>query len=242
MRCPINIEDIKLEVECPGEVIPTIFRHQKELMLKYEEIESKNGICVPLKPWSLDDRRVQYRLKDFFWRFTEELAEAAEEFILHPESFRGLQNWELEWAKNGAVRHFFEEIVDALHFLTEASIIAELDAFAIDEDLKHVLRASPKDGTILMNTDQHQDALLHSVNRLFFPTIRTLGLAANCLKNKPWKVSEMATDTTKFRFILYDAWTEFFKMWATLGGSDKMLYILYAKKNLVNQWRQETLY
>jgi len=238
----MNLDDVKLEVECPGEVIQTIFKHQTELMFKYEEIETKNGIYVPKLPGSLDDRRVQYRLKDMFWRFTEELAEAAEEFILHPNSFRGLVNWEKEWVNNNAVRHFFEEIVDALHFLTEASIIAGLDPLYINGDLKNVLRASPQDGTILMNSSYHPDVLLHSADRLFFPVIRSIGLAANCLKNKPWKISEMPTDVAKFKSMMHDAWSEFFRMWAALGGSEKMLYILYAKKNLVNQWRQETSY
>ena len=238
----MNIEDIKLEVECPEKVIPTIFEHQTNLMVKYELIEIKNGVDVPKLPGSLDDRRVQYRIKDFFWRFTEELAEAAEEFVLHPESFNGLANWESVWSENMPVRHFLEEIVDALHFLTEVSIIAGMNPYHIESDLVNVLRSSPQDGTILMNTDRHPSVLLHSADRLFFPMIRSVGLAANCLKNKPWKVSEMPTDVAKFKFILYDAWIEFFKTWSALGGSAKMLYILYAKKNLVNQWRQETKY
>ena len=165
--------------------------------------------------------------------------------MLHPNSFRGLINWEKEWVGNTAVQHFFEEIVDALHFLTEASIIADMNPEEIEVYLRDALRASPQDGTILMNvhrSSDHPGTLLHSADRLFFGTIRSVGLAANCLKNKPWKVSEMATDIPKFKSILLDAWIEFFKMWAALGGSAKMLYILYAKKKLVNQWRQDTKY
>jgi len=238
----MNIEDIKNVVECPGPVIPTIFQLQESLMYKYEPIEANNGINIPKLPGHLDNRQIQYRIKDMFWRFTEELCEAAEELILNPAAFDGLVNWQVVWDNESSIRHFFEEIVDALHFLTEASIISQLNPYYIESSMICIVDDSNLNGTIKINLEGDPQTLLKMMDALFFKIIRSVGLAANCLKNKPWKVSEMATDISGFNSHLYQAWCEFLTMWNYLGGNSQILYILYAKKNLVNQWRQKTQY
>ena len=210
-------------------------------MLKYEGIERNNGIYVPELPGHLDDRKLQYRLKDFFWRFTEELCEAAEELELHPNAFVGLTNWQKEWEGSAPLRHFFEELVDALHFLTEASIIADLDVNRVERLMCTTLLPNLQEGLIVMNRDDH-NALVNQSDSMFFTVIRSVGLAANCLKNKPWKTTEQQTDVSRFKEYLYQTWKDFFWMWSALGGNSKMLYILYAKKQSVNSWRISTKY
>ena len=237
----MNIEDVKNAIVCPPVIIPTIFKLQYELMLKYEYIEKNNGIHVPKLPGHLDDRKIQYRLKDMFWRFTEEICEAAEEIELHPNAFIGLTDWQKEWAGNSSLRHFFEELVDALHFLTEASIIADISSERIERSLSEVILPTDPEGIISINQTDPR-SLVRQSDSIFFTLIRSVGLAANCLKNKPWKVSEMPTDINRFQEYLYQVWKDFFRMWAALGGSAKMLYILYAKKHTVNAWRQKTKY
>lgn len=235
----MNIDDVQTSEKCDGSIIKAIFERQAYLMIKYENIETKNGIYVPAEPYHIDDRRIQYRLKDMFWRFTEELCEAAEELVVHPDAFEGLINWQHAWSTSAPVRHFFEELVDAVHFLTEASIIAGLDTEEIEKCYIYI----SDDGTgILQSNLQEPDGFLNKSSKLFFQIIRSIGLAANCLKNKPWKLSEMSTDQAKFKNCMYDTWNNFFELWHCLGGSQEVLYSLYIKKHTVNTWRQDTNY
>jgi hypothetical protein len=84
-----------------------IFKRQRELMVKYEKIEKRNGLLqTDLIPVDLHCKNGQARLKDFAWRFTEELTEAGDaEGILHRQ----------------------EELADALHFLIELCILVGID-------------------------------------------------------------------------------------------------------------------
>jgi hypothetical protein len=238
----LNIEDIKVKIACPKLIIPAIFEHQRTLMQKYDQIETRNGIHVPELPGHIDNRCIQYRLKDMFWRFTEELTEAAEELSIHRQDFIELKNWITAWDQRASIQHFFEEFVDALHFLTEASIIANLAPDLIQLNMEQIMRVYLQDGTVFRDFDDRSWSIADVIQMSFFNTIQTLGLAANCLKNKPWKMTEMSTDITRFRGFLYSTWDQFFITWGRMGGSIDLLYILYAKKNQVNQWRQKTNY
>jgi len=229
----MNIDDIKKEVEAPdGPIILTIFNLQLELMKKYDEIEKRNGFQVPSSPYHIDNNQVQARIKDLFWRATEELAEALET----TPSLVALKNWSVEWDKDSKIRHFFEEIADAVHFLVEASLVGGGQFFAegmvpfMDNRLP-VIKKPPFN----CPSYNHLDLLAWKI-------VYHMGLAANCLKNKPWKVTQMSTDSQQFRLALLNSWEAFCQLWKSFGGSQEELYILYAKKNLVNQWRQETNY
>ena len=229
----MNIDDIKKEVKPPdGPIIVTIFNLQLELMEKYDVIERRNGFRVPSSPYHIDDSQVQARIKDLFWRATEELAEAMETV----PSLVALRDWSVEWDKNSKVRHFFEEIADAVHFLVEASWLGGGPSFA-DSIVSFVAKRLPLTKKPPFNCPSY-----NHLDLLVWKIVYHMGLAANCLKNKPWKVTQMSTDSQQFRLALLDSWEAFCDLWKSLGGSQEELYILYAKKNLVNQWRQDTDY
>lgn len=233
----MNIDDVKEVDEADQHFIAAIFTKQAQLMKKYDGIESANGVHVPEAPWHIDDIAVQLRLKDMFWRITEEFAEACEhlaevEKILNIPAYEC--DWKKAWEAHSEIRHFFEEVIDALHFFTEASIIADLPREVIMADFDAYFKLMADETPVFPAPDTIE---LHC-----FKVIKMIGLAANCLKNKPWKQSQMPTDEMKFHTFMLTAWSSFFSFWRSLGATDQDLYDIYFKKNAVNQFRQETKY
>jgi dimeric dUTPase (all-alpha-NTP-PPase superfamily) len=218
----MNIDDVKKVegVEDQKQAIEAIFDKQKSLMDKYGPIEESNGTDVPEPPYHLDNRRVQVRLKDMFWRTTEEIAEALE---CMPEK-QYISSWSYWWDRKPDLRHFYEEIIDALHFLVEASIISNLSV----KDVLSAIRGTRASG--------------NSIYHCTMDFIVYMGLAANCLKNKPWKQTMMATDQKNYTGKLQVAWGYFWALLDTLGLDYNDVYILYVKKNEVNKFRQRSNY
>lgn len=228
----MNIDDIIQKIDMPdGPVMVTIFQLQEQLMKEYDKIERQNGYIVPEPPYDLDDTKIQARIKDMFWRVTEELAEAVE---VVPPLFQ-LSKWSKFWDTETEVRHFFEELADALHFLVEASIIAGLSPEEVGLVVEHHL---------LHNTSRtcSDELIVGQAKSLCSEVVYAMGIAANVFKNKPWKLTQMPTDKPKFKAKLTVAWGVFMRLWKILNCNQKQMYMLYAKKNLVNKWRQETNY
>ena len=129
----MNIDNVNEKLEMPKDwtdFFNMVFKRQTELMHKYESIEEKNGVRVPKSPWHIDDRFVQWRIKDFMFRFLEEITEAAEirsSIVVKEERIYGSDktsnNWLDVWETDPNVRHFFEELADSLHFLAEMTMI-----------------------------------------------------------------------------------------------------------------------
>lgn len=218
----MNIDDIKLK-RTVGTIVQ-MFEKQRELMKKYDGIEAKNGAHVPEPPYHLDNRVVQYRLKDLFWRVTEELAEAMEA-VERGRDWEMLFQWRDIWDQEAKIRHYFEELADAVHFLVEASIISEVSPAAVDKVFDHPVSPQPTSFPVY-----HWYIVYH------------LGLAANCLKNKPWKQTAVPTDDSKYRSHLLDAWSWIQRLWAELGCDRADMLNLYERKWGVNKWRQDTKY
>jgi len=207
----MNINDVNLD-RAPNSIVE-LFEYQQILITKYDQIENEvlGMPIVPKPPYNLDDPRVQYRIKDMFWRVTEELAEAVE---CQPDRL-----------------HVVEEVMDALHFLVEgAGILTSMNP----EDVQNCLR------------DVHNDPVpVDSVglDAAAWSVVYYLGLAANCLKNKPHKQTQVPTDKDRFYSLLLDAWHALFKlMLIELRLEPKEMYEYYAKKWDVNKWRQNTRY
>jgi len=222
----MNIDDVAMDsiVMPKTTVVAAIFEHQHDLTMKYKDIEKKNGANFPVPPWNIDDKFVQWRLKDLFWRVTEELAEA-----LDGGGFRGMANWEKRWNDDADVRHFFEELADALHFLVEASLVGGLEPV----DIQEYWEADIDAGGSTSSSD---------IQKSCADIVWAIGLAANCLKNKPWKLTQMPTDKPAFNRHMMDAWCEFIDLWEGLGCSQEFVYKLYFRKNAVNQFRQRSNY
>ena len=234
----MNIDNVNEKLEMPKDWIEfflNIFQRQTELMHKYDGIEEKNGVRVPKSPWHLDDKFVQYRIKDFFWRFTEEIAEAME--VRDSVCRHGVENypWSQEWDKQPDVRHFFEELSDALHFLAEITMVCGIRANTLGDMCEE--KFCNKQINVGVSGFSHS-VLSYDAAEVIFE----IGLAANLLKNKPWKNTHMPTDIHKFRSHVIITWRRFIELWLNLGCERNFIYTIYIKKSRVNEWRQQTNY
>lgn len=110
----MNINDFD-EPLPPGDMLYIIFFKQAELRRKYHEIEEKNlGYPITAGTLNLDDPKDQQRIKDFMERITEEIFEAANCLKCKP--------WKNTHVPTDKA-HFYEELVDALHFFIELLIM-----------------------------------------------------------------------------------------------------------------------
>jgi len=69
-----------------------------------------------------------------------------------------------------------------------------------------------------------------------------LGEAMGCLKNRPWKKTQMHTDVTHYREEIVDAFHFFIELCILSGFTAQGLTELYLKKSLVNKFRQRSNY
>jgi hypothetical protein len=249
----MNIDDVENPLNIPVtdyEMVVKIFEGQMALIHKYEPIEARNGAVIPTKvgeyaismsdiqwpAYSIDDSKVQARLKDMFWRATEELAEAFEFYPTYGE---------VEEGTSSSFRHCVEELIDAVHFMTEASIIAMVSPTDVARMATKSFERSGLTATSTLRRSLNPEAVASdpvACDRMLWNTIRYLGLAANTLKNKPWKQSQMATDAAMFRSMFLAAWYELFGIISFMGLSMKDVFIFYHKKHAVNQFRQRSNY
>ena len=231
----MNIDKVEVEIETPDtwlKFFEAVFKRQDELRKRYDGIEAKNGVIIPKEPWHIDDRFVQFRIKDMFWRFTEEIMEAFENIdSVAISPLKCIHHWLHKWEEDPNIRHFFEELADALHFITEASLLANLEP-------KDIIKMTIPNTARVGITTNNKDALSIAA----FNSIYMLGLAANCLKQKPWKQTHMPTDQAKFNSYLVKAWVEFFRLFGMLGCDIGFIFQVYFKKSIVNTWRQNTKY
>lgn len=116
----MNVNDFKSELPEGKDLLKLIFEKQFDLMVKYHPIEENNlGFKIPSvdkmgEGLDINSTLVQYRIKDFMWRITEELGEAANTLKNKP------------WKNTHMVvdeTHYLEEVIDAVHFLVELLIM-----------------------------------------------------------------------------------------------------------------------
>lgn len=216
----MNINDVDKVKEYPENILEVIFAKQGDLMAKYHEIEKKNGLLqTETFPMNLHDRFCQARIKDFLWRTTEELAESL-------EALRETLDDE----------HVKEEVIDALHFHTENCIQCGLTA----EDIMDSMDAYDFS---FMIQEQQILAKGSDVHMLFLGAVESLGLAGNCLKNKPWKQDHKLTDIVKFTDKMCNAYENIIAI-LTVGFkmSAEDIFDMYFRKHAVNQFRQRSGY
>jgi hypothetical protein len=214
----VNIKDFS-SVPSADKLI-TIFERQKELMVKYHQIELANGVYSPTETLNLDMMKDQLRLKDFAWRITEELGEALEALLLHP-----------------GTEHMEEEISDSLHFLTEFSIMVNYRPEGTLEEFYNIANQTHQLGA----TAFKQKNFASMAYRVGYFTMR-LAIVCNTLKNKPWKQTQMITDKTYFFESLRLTWIAFMQLCSVAGITPDKLYDLYFRKMQVNLFRQESKY
>lgn len=80
------------------------------------------------------------------------------------------------------------------------------------------------------------------IKDLAYRAVEELSEATNCLKNKPWKQSEVTTDVVHFYEELADAFHFLVELFITSGMTAEDLARIYHRKHAVNQFRQESGY
>lgn len=215
-----------------------IFDRQSLLMHRYHEIEQKNGFFVFHPPADLHDKHHQYRLKDMSWRVTEEISEAV--LALDPASH------EDEDERN---THYMEEIADAYHFFVELMLLVGWTPLECYEYTLRAVAVQSKRldmGTIpleckLMALGEFIKQTLGTSVAITVPVVQ-LGGAMNMLKNKPWKVTQMMTDKTRFNLQLGKAHATFLAAIIAAYGDLDLFFKTYFKKSEVNRFRQRSAY
>lgn len=241
----MNIHDVP-DFEYPDTCwLKAIFDRQESLRQKYDAIEKANGLMQTDKhPLNLHDRHCQARIKDFAWRFTEEIGESLEcfmdDYALMTDDISG------DWHRTDKVPHFREELMDALHFLTELTILVGMgpdDLFPPVASDKPYTRIQ---GVLLDGRDGQVDLNMIRVRRHIYPAafeaIMHMGLTCNFLKNKPWKNTHQLTDEAAFCLSLKRVWHHFGKLLLYAGFDAPMIYDMYIRKNEVNKFRQRSHY
>lgn len=205
----MNINDVKDTNDIPDNIWKAIFDKQMELAVKYKDIENM-GDLLDTTDMNINTAKGQKWIKDFAWRTTEELAEAYEtkdyEIVMASEELEVLE------------QHFKEELIDALHFLTELTIIAGYNYEFVEKQEIQDYTTTPWD------------------------TVYYLGLMCNTLKNKPWKQTQMLTDRKKFEQLLGLTWASFILLLRNNIGDEIDIYQYYFKKQAVNKFRQRSKY
>lgn len=197
-----------------------IFNRQRELMEKYHPIEKSNGLLQTEDvPVDLDSRFGQARIKDFAWRFIEEIGEALYESGIF-----------------GITPEYKEELADALHFLTELTILsgyepADLfDGYLFDDPMEEIF------GSRFRMVDHSK--LDNSLGQV----VKAIAMMCNLLKNRPWKQSHTITPREEYLSRLREVWYQFGILTNRSGISTQELYELYFGKAEINKQRQDTGY
>jgi hypothetical protein len=214
------------EEKVTGDRLEAIFTRQHELAEKYTPIEVASGLRhSPDVPVDLDSPKGQAQLKDYAWRVVEEIGEA------------------LDARVDANFIHEAEEVVDALHFLCEFTIIAGCGV----DDL-HRLMSTHYGAPERTYKDRLELMYLCSRQRKTVPVgangvIRELGMTCNTLKCKPWKQSHQLTDKEEFHRRLIRTWVEFLVYAGEVfsGDFDELVNV-YLKKSQVNSFRIRSNY
>lgn len=82
----------------------------------------------------------------------------------------------------------------------------------------------------------------HQIKCRIFWAINELCEAADCLKNKPWKLTMMETDVTHYKEELADALHFFVEACILSGMGAEELFSFYMRKAKVNEFRQNSNY
>lgn len=232
-----------IEEKVSGDMLEAIFGRQNELMIKYHDIELRSGLMQTEDcPVNLDDKRGQARIKDYSWRVTEELGEA------------------LDAKMQNDLPHFKEELIDGLHFLTELSILSgigvdniikngvdyweerEKDNWASGDIWEAVVKESCGSDKLRGLTNLadylYADFVLEERISSF---VMHIGMTCNCLKNKPWKQSNMITDKEAFYKSLGATWISYISILIVTMYAEEICDT-YLRKSQVNKFRQRSNY
>ena len=211
----MNTNDFK-SFDFHSKAIHEIFDKQKYLYKVFSEKIEKNAP----EDFDINCFEDQVYIKDFMFRFMEELTEAT-----------------VDWNYKD---HFYEELLDSFNFLTLIFIIYGWDGNQLDE----WNTGKPEESLIDWDPNKTK-AIIRDENKLkakFYEVIEITGYSANLLKNRPWKQSQYMVDLYLLEPRLKSIWTKFNELCNYCGLSFEKLYMIWSQKYQCNVFRMETGY
>ena len=122
--------------------------------------------------------------------------------------------------------HVLEELIDAFNFMLE---LYQLYGMAPDFAWGH---------TYGFRKDIADENFEENILEL----IKTIGLAANCLKNREWRQSQYMVDLVVFEERLWNIWAMFAMLFGSIGVPEDKVRELWSLKYQVNLFRIKSKY
>ena len=122
--------------------------------------------------------------------------------------------------------HVLEELIDAFNFMLE---LYQLYGMAPDFAWGH---------TYGFRKDIADENFEENILEL----IKTIGLAANCLKNREWRQSQYMGDLVVFEERLWNIWAMFAMFFGSIGVTEDKVRELWSLKYQVNLFRIKSKY
>lgn len=168
-----------------GKYLEKIYELQMDLINEYVKIER-----TPCPPLNVNTKSAQVLLKDFTGRVIEELAEGYESLIEVDNLTQKNKLWQYEYDGQDLIQCFnhmqnaSEEMADAMHFMVELLIYANIQPEDIDAYVSKLIPATDEVGPELHNN-----------------------VIAKCMIKGTSDIRDMYPEITEFRFInLLDVW------------------------------------
>lgn len=122
--------------------------------------------------------------------------------------------------------HVLEELIDAFNFMLE---LYQLYGMAPDFAWGHTY------GFRKVIADENFEENILEL-------IKTIGLAANCLKNREWRQSQYMVDLVVFEERLWNIWAMFAMLFGSIGVKEDKVRELWSLKYQVNLFRIKSKY
>lgn len=214
----MDSRDFEKEVQAldvPDKIWEDIVLRQTQLMEQYKVIEQWN-VTWPL---DLNSKESQLLIKDMLARTVEELAEGFESFLL------------------GNMDNTFEELADALHFLTEAIVLSGIKFGEWYDPIKVNVTPNTSIGELVSSINRNDTVATH-----LWDVTYECNIARNALRNKPWKQTQMLYNKVEFENHMTNAVASLFRVFNLFGFTPETVWREYVKKNKVNLFRINSRY
>lgn len=122
--------------------------------------------------------------------------------------------------------HVLEELIDAFNFMLEL----------------YKLYGIPPSFAWCPTYGFTEDVADENFEENILELIKTIGLAANCLKNREWRQSQYMVDLVVFEERLWDIWTMFSVLFGSIGVAEEKVRELWSLKYQVNLFRIKSKY
>lgn len=122
--------------------------------------------------------------------------------------------------------HVLEELIDAFNFMLE---LYQLYGMAPDFAWGHTYGF-------------RKDIADENFGENILELIKTIGLAANCLKNREWRQSQYMVDLVVFEERLWNIWAMFAMLFGSIGVMEDKVRELWSLKYQVNLFRIKSKY